>query len=226
MSAKAKGWHSRGYLPHYDDGAAMQSITYRLWDALPADVVAKLEEQALSDDRHREEIERHLDSGHGSCLLRKSENAEIVAEGWRHFDGTRYRLHAWVVMPNHVHVLIEPLAGHTVGEILQAEKSFTAKAILAGGVGLRPAGKMKAGGMPALPANRHVWQPDYYDRFIRNERHFAAAVDYIHQNPVKAGLIVQAEEWPWSSAREWERGRLAAVPDCGSEVRRPSVSHA
>jgi putative transposase len=208
MPDEPPGWHSRGYLPHYDDGAALQAITYRLWDALPADVVAKLEEQALDDAKRRVALERYLDAGHGSCALLRHGNAKIVVDGWRHFEEERYRLHAWVVMPNHVHVLLGPLVGHTIPEIMQAQKSFTAKAILAGSAGLRPAMQKNAGGTPALPG-RHVWQPDYYDRFIRNERHYAAAVDYIHQNPVKAGLVARAEDWPWSSARDWERGRLA-----------------
>ncbi len=54
---EAPGWHDRGYLPHYDNGAAIQSITYRLADALPHDVLAKLEEQTLDDEKHRSEIE-------------------------------------------------------------------------------------------------------------------------------------------------------------------------
>ena len=209
MPAEPAGWHSRGYLPHYDDAAALQSITYRLWDALPADVVARLEEEALGDDRHREAIERHLDAGHGSCVLREAANARIVLENWHHFEHLKYRLHAWVVMPNHVHVLVEPLAGYANGDIVQSWKSYTAKRILHGSAGGSPAVGKLAGQRPALPAERHVWQPDYYDRFIRNERHFAAAVEYVHQNPVKAGLVEQAEAWPWGSAREWERRQLA-----------------
>lgn len=154
MKEDPPGWHSRGYLPHYDDGLKLQSITYRLWDAPPAGVVAKLAEQALDDEQRRREIEGYLDAGHGSCLLRDPAHAAIVVEGWRHFDGARYRLHSWCVMPNHVHVLIAPTTGHTVAAIMQAEKSFTAKAILAGSsgsAGLRPAIKAKAGGTPALP---------------------------------------------------------------------------
>src|SRR5690606_7648137 len=116
------------------------------------------------------------------------ENASIVVENWRHFHGLRYHLHAWVVMPNHVHVLIEPIANHSLSEIVQSWKSYTAKALL----------RHEAGGPPALPEQR-VWQPDYWDRFIRDERHYRATVDYIHQNPVKAGLCSKAEDWPWSS---------------------------
>ena len=193
---ETRGWHSRGYLPHYDDGASIQSITYRLSDSLPADVLAKLEEQALGDEKRRAEIERYLDAGHGCCILRQPDCAEAVVENWRHFDETRYCLHAWVVMPNHVHVLIAPLPGAAIGEIVQSWKSYTAKKILSHCV------------TDTFPQN-HVWQPDCYDRFMRNERHYTATVDYIHQNPVKAGLVARAEDWPWSSVCDWERGRPA-----------------
>jgi REP element-mobilizing transposase RayT len=198
MKHVPRGWHSRGYLPHYDDGEKQQTITYRLADSLPAAVVAKLEEQALGDENRRTEIEHYLDASHGCCVLRKPACAEAVLENWRHFDEARYRLHAWVVMPNHVHVLIAPIGAAALSEIVQSWKSYTAKVIL-------------SHCPPGAFALNHVWQPDYYDRFIRNERHYAAAVDYIHQNPVKAGLVARAEDWPWSSAPEWERRRLACV---------------
>ncbi|MEI6862115.1 MAG: transposase [Verrucomicrobiota bacterium] len=184
---EAPGWHSRGFLPHYDDGAYLQAITYRLADALPAEVVAKLEEQSLDDELRREQFEHYLDAGHGYCVLRKPECAKAVVENWRHFHGARYRLHAWVVMPNHVHILIGHQAGCTLSEIVQSWKSYTAKVIL----------RHCANGQ--FPGN-HVWQADYWDRFIRNERHYASTVDYIHNNPVKAGLVTRPQDWPWSSA--------------------------
>jgi REP element-mobilizing transposase RayT len=183
------GWYSRGYLPHFDDGRSLQAITYRLADALPANVVSKLEEQSLGKEQRPEEIERFIDAGHGACALRQSENAAAVVQNWQHFHGSHYHLHAWVVMPNHVHVLIEPLVGHDLRAIVHAWKSYTAKVIL----------KNTAGQRPALPAKTRIWQADYWDRFIRNERHYHATVDYIHQNPVKAGLAAKAEDWPWSS---------------------------
>ncbi len=183
---ESRGWHSRGYLPHYDDGAKIQSITYRLADALPAEVVAKLEEQALDDEKRRVAIEHFIDAGHGSCVLRQARCAEAVIENWQHFDATRYRLHAWVVMPNHVHVLVEGLGRVAIGDIVQSWKSYTAKVILP---------FCSAGSF----ADRHLWQADYWDRFMRNEGHYTATVDYIHHNPVKAGLCGRAEDWPWSS---------------------------
>ncbi len=187
MSDEPRGRHSRGYLSHYDDGAKIQAISYRLADALPAAVLAKLEEQALDDEKRRAEIEGYLDAGHGSCVLREARCAEVIIENWKHFDGGRYRLHAWVVMPNHVHVLVEPLGTEAVSKIVQSWKSYTAKVILP----LCPVG---------LFVDKHLWQADYYDRFMRSERHYLAAVDYIHRNPVKAGLVASPEDWPWSSA--------------------------
>ena len=199
MPVEPPGWHERGYLPHYDDGKVIQSLTYRLADSLPAEVMAKLEELALDDETRRGQVERYLDAGHVSCVLREAVCAQAVLDAWRHDDGRYYRLHAWVVMPNHVHVLIEPSGGCAIGEIVGAWKSVTARKIL--GSATAP-GRLKqlatAGGR--APRKRRVWQTDYYDRFIRNECHYAAVVDYIHNNPVNAGLVVRPQDWPWSSA--------------------------
>jgi REP element-mobilizing transposase RayT len=104
------------------------------------------------------------------------------------FDSERYRLLAWVVMPNHVHVLFHPIEGWTIAKIVAAWKKFTARKICDdwrdGGEG------------PGAP----VWHREYWDRYIRDRRHLEQAVEYIHLNPVKAGLVSRAEEWRWSSA--------------------------
>ena len=176
------GWHTRGYLPHFDDGISLQCVTYRLFDALPAEVVERLQERAGNDLERSLQIECLLNAGHGCCALRAAGNAAIVIANWRHFDGLDYRLHAWVVMPNHVHVLIEPKGSRPLSRIIHSWKSYTAKQIA------------------ATTGMRRLWQPDYWDRFIRNRRHYLATVEYIHQNPVRAGLCTRAEGWPWSSA--------------------------
>jgi len=106
----------------------------------------------------------------------------MVQEAFWHYDGVRYRLLAWVVMPNHIHALIEvrqtPLA-----KILKGWKSYSAK----------EANQM-------LGSEGAFWQEDYFDRYIRDEDHFRRVVRYIENNPVKAGLVRMAAEWPWSSA--------------------------
>ena len=104
-----RGWHSRGYLPHFDVPGIRQMLNYRLEDAMPAsrrhEWAAMLE---IKDDlQWRATIEQYLDSGFGNCELRDPRAAKVVEENWLHFDGEDYRLLAWVVMPNHVHLLVE-----------------------------------------------------------------------------------------------------------------------
>jgi len=189
------GWHSRGYLPHFDSPSVIQHVTFHLADSLPADVRVRLDEelQAVPPDRQdaerRKRIEEWIDAGHGCCVLREPEAARLVQDAFLLFDGVRYQLLAWVVMPNHAHVLFEVVDGWTVGRIVASWKSFT---------GRRLATLMLAASPPAI-AHR-VWHREYWDRFIRDERHFHSVRDYIHNNPIKAGLVQRPEEWEWSSA--------------------------
>jgi len=104
------------------------------------------------------------------------------------FNSQRYRLLAWVVMPNHVHVLFQPLNGWTVAKIVAAWKKFTARKICDD---LRDSGKG-----PSAP----IWHREYWDRYIRDQTHLAQVIEYIHLNPVKAGLVATPDHWPWSSA--------------------------
>ena len=90
-----RGWHSRRYLPHFDEGGLVQMVTYRLADALPDEVIR---EHATIDDgaEARRHLERNLDGGYGSCVLRRPEIAAIVVGNWKHFHSVRYELVAWV----------------------------------------------------------------------------------------------------------------------------------
>lgn len=136
------------------------------------------------DPRRLEKIEKWLKAGHGSCVLREPAIAAMTQQTLLYFDGYRYRLMAWVVMPNHVHVLFEPINGWPLNKIVASWKRHTAMEILA-----------------VRNMEKPVWHHEYFDRFIRTERHLYNVIDYIHQNPVKAGLVRRAEEWEWSSAR-------------------------
>jgi REP element-mobilizing transposase RayT len=178
-----KGWTSRGYLPHFDASTLIQAITFRLADSLPKTIYQDLATTTSSETDFRRRIEAMIDGGRGSCALRNSEIAAIVQEALWHLDGERYRLMAWIIMPNHVHVMIEQIEGHPLADFVHAWKSFTAK----------EANKR-------LRRTGTFWAPDYFDRFIRDQAHFNATVHYIHDNPVKAGLIARAEDWRWSSA--------------------------
>lgn len=176
--------HSRGYLPHIE-GAEFQMITYRLGDALPTEVMQRLAH--LGSQNRRIDTEQLLDAGYGQCWLAYPNIAKIVIDNWLYFAGKRYRILAYVVMPNHVHLLIHVFEDSSLSKIIQSWKSYTAKKI-AKQLDL-------AGQQPTLP----IWQPDYWDRFIRNQAHLEAATAYIHNNPVTAGLVACSTDWRWSS---------------------------
>ena len=188
--APHSGWHSRGYLPHCDQAGLLQAITFRLIDSLPAAVLqrweselATLRETARAMERKRR-IEDWLNAGHGACWMRDPRIARVVEDTLLHFDSERYRLLGWVVMPNHVHVVAATIEGWPLSKILYSWKSWTAK----------EANKL-------LDRTGAFWQREYHDRFIRDGRHLDAALRYMEQNPVKAGLCTRAEDWPWGSAR-------------------------
>ena len=190
----SRGWYSRGYLPHLNAPQTIQSITYRLADSLPQENLKCLKDELvhLGDDQReaerRKRIEAWLDAGMGCCALANPVVARYVQNAFLHFHDERYHLHAWCIMPNHVHVLIEPLID--LATIVQAWKSFTARWIIQRNKEL----DLK------IPSPDQFWMREYWDRYIRDSEHYRKAVDYIHQNPVQAGLCHTAEAWPWSSA--------------------------
>lgn len=211
-ASASDGWYSRGYLPHFDQPGLTQVITFRLGDSLPAEVYVEWELlcDRASDAQRRERLDEYLDAGYGACHLRDPRMAKVVEDALLHFDGRRYKLLAWVVMPNHVHVIIE-MPG--LGAPASSRREMTPP---------RHAGKMPA--FPGLARIIHswnsytstqanlilgcggaFWQREYYDRVVRDQRHLRRAIEYIHNNPVKAGLVQRPEEWQFSSA--WE-GRL------------------
>jgi putative transposase len=130
-----KGWYSRGYVPHCDAPGLVQSITFRLADALPQSKLAELEQELRItppervDARRRRMIETWLDAGMGCCALRHPALALLVQETLLKWDGERYRLIAWCIMANHMHALIEPWT--TLSKIVQSWKSFTGRWALA-----------------------------------------------------------------------------------------------
>ena len=196
-------------------------ITYRLADSLPKDALAQLKEELKSlpedarETARRQKIEIWLDAGHGSCVLRHSEAARCVMDTWQHFDGVRYEFIAGVVMPNHCHVIIRVFEGAMLSKIVQSWKSYTGRRITKMMEEGR-AGARRSQGTPFQePPSREecsqeghslgIWMRDYWDRFIRDEKHFANAIQYVHNNPVKAGLVKNPEDWYWSSVGGWEK---------------------
>jgi REP element-mobilizing transposase RayT len=138
-------------------------------------------------------LEDYLDRGHGRCWLRERAIARLAGEALRYFDQQRYGLQAWVIMPNHVHVLVQiwqtPLAS-----VLQSWKRFIA----------REANQL-------LHREGSFWEREYRDTYMRNEEQAAKALRYIEENPVKVRLVSEAKLWPWSSARF--RGSDGRLPE-------------
>jgi REP element-mobilizing transposase RayT len=184
------------YLPHWTRRGAIYSITFRLHDSLPQEALQRLRLEAQSAWRTRgrndaesdedesrslaecesRKVEGWLDRGHGVCVLRDNRAARIVSDALAHFDGERYVMFVWCVMPNHVHTMIRPLDGYELPDTLHSWKSYTATMI-----------------NRALGRCGELWQPEYYDRLIRDEDEFQRHARYILNNPSKAGL----EDWRW-----------------------------
>ena len=173
-----------GNLPHWRQEGVTYFVTFRLADSLPQ---AKLKQwlherdawlalhpkpwdEATRSEYHRQftaRIEKWLDAGHGSCVLAHKPVRDLVADALRHFDGSRYGLDAWVVMPNHVHTVLTPFPDHDLSRILHAWKSFTSHAI----------GKL-------LPDwQGPFWQKESFDHIVRGPDHLERFRMYIVRNP-------------------------------------------
>ena len=132
-------------LPHWETDNAIYAVTFRLndsvpkevretWDAEREDLRLKSESGSISGEEanrltwlHSEKVEAWLDAGHGSCVFRDPGCAQLMADVLKHFDGQRYRLDAWCVMPNHVHAVVMPHAGHSLSDIVHSWKSYSAQ---------------------------------------------------------------------------------------------------
>lgn len=190
-------WWDRGFLPHFESQDHVQHVCFHLVDSLPASVVQQMASELNSlppmmrDAEREKRFHAYLDAGHGACWLRDPHVAEMVQEAFLFFQGVRYKIHEWCVMPNHVHVLFQPTNGRTMSKSVASWKAFTGRRI--------SEWRMRTG----LDPDAHggpVWQREYYDRFIRDVNHYETVVAYIRDNPVKAGLVERAEDWAYSSA--------------------------
>jgi REP element-mobilizing transposase RayT len=117
----------------------------------------------------------------GSCVLRRPDVARIVQDALRHFEGARYHLLAWTIMPNHVHVVFTPLGAWACHAILHSWKSFTSQQI----------GKL-------LGRRGTLWARESFDHVVRSPRDLERFVTYIEQNPVAAGLCADPADWRFS----------------------------
>jgi REP element-mobilizing transposase RayT len=170
-------------LPHWQQGDAWIFLTWRLVDSLPLTKIREWQRQReiffkhhpepWSDDVFKEyrsqftdEIEEWLDRGIGECHLKRPEIREIVSSALLHFDGERYELDCYVIMPNHVHLLLRPLEPCKLSDIVKTMKSFSAREV-----------------NKFLKREGSLWQRDYYDRLIRSAKQFFWVRNYIAENP-------------------------------------------
>ena len=186
------GWHERGYLPHFDAPYVTQFVTFMLHDAFP--VTRRREWEGLlheqEESQRRRKLEAWLDRGHGECWLRRADLATLVEEKLREGDGQTYQLQAWVVMPNHVHLVVDVWAS-PLSKLLRLWKGASARVANL-----------------ALERSGRFWEREYFDTLIRDGEHLKQAVRYAENNPVKAGLVAERKAWRWGSARrrdEYER---------------------
>ncbi|MGZ5553727.1 MAG: carbamoyl-phosphate synthase large subunit, partial [Chthoniobacterales bacterium] len=179
---------TRRNLPHWRQNGATYFVTFRLADSIPGEILRAWKEELATwlkfhpepwtaqtkheyQRRFHDEREHWLDQGRGECLLKQPEVAAAVIEALTHFDNDRYILDHWVIMPNHVHALVQPLGQHSLGDILHSWKSFSAKRI-----------------NQLLNRSGTVWQDENFDRIVRDFAELQRLRDYIVRNPETANL--------------------------------------
>ena len=195
------------HLPHWTKLGSIYAVNFRLADSLPQEVLsswraerdsiiqnARSQNRPLSEEENdrltklfSERVEKFLDAGRGACWLNNPQVASVVREALQYFDGQRYELLAWSIMPNHVHAVICSLENFALEKILHSWKSFTAK---------------KANQI--LGRQGEFWQAESYEHLIRNEGELIHCCEYAWENPDAAGL----EGWNWRGKHE---GRINAI---------------
>ena len=159
-------------LPHWHQPGATYFVTFRLADSLPVAVLERLEElQRVNAQEGFEWVERYLDAGSGDCILSNQAHAKTVETALLHFDGVRYDLGVYAFMPNHVHVLVQPLEPATLSSVMQSWKSYTAHQI------------NKRDCRTGI-----LWQTESFDRIVRDDVELRKFDAYIMANPGAAGL--------------------------------------
>jgi primosomal protein N' (replication factor Y) len=199
--------HLDGNLPHWRQDGAAYFVTFRLADSLPqtklnqwkADLsVWQKKHPEPHDEETRfeyyrlfpERLQDWLDQGMGSCVLAQPGIQKVVEDALRHFNGERYKLHEFVVMPNHVHLLISPLNEHLLSDILHSIKSFTANQI----------------NQLLTEKLDPVWQKESFDHIVRSAEQVDRIRQYIRDNPKG---VMNVDEASSLVLQKPERGRQA-----------------
>lgn len=174
---------TRGKLPHLFKPGCTYFVTFCIEWSCRARVKPRLRTEANADP----EVVARLSEPStiaADPVLRLPRVARVVEDALLHFQGQRYALHAWCVMPDHVHVLMTPFEDRPLDTILHSWKSFTANEV----------NKM-------LHRAGALWQPESFDHLVRSVEAFERFMTYIESNPVEAGLCSDPSAWQFSSAR-------------------------
>ena len=182
----------RRRLPHLFVIGEPLFVTFRLHDSLPAH--RPFPASNLTSGEAFVIMDRCLDTARcGPAFLRQPAIAQLVEASIHHGEAIgHYALHSWVIMPNHVHLLLTPRV--SVSKLLGSLKAATSK---------RANLLLQRSGQP-------FWQDESYDHLVRNHHEFGRIQRYIENNPVAAGLAARPEDYAWSSA-----GRPARPPQVG-----------
>lgn len=176
-------FHFGGNLPHLHQDGTLQFVTFRLCDSLPVQKCTRLQDavtdfktkhpepwDSLTRSLYRKLIspieEQLLDNGYGSCILRNPLVRKIVIDSLLYFNDSKYRIIGYVIMPNHVHLLLYTHGDNKLSKILQSLKGFTARKI-----------------NDILNTQGSIWMKESFDRAIRNKEHLENCIDYIRKNP-------------------------------------------
>jgi len=187
----------RRRLPHWHPEGVWIFLTWRLHDSLPRHEDLNPMAQNVTEGQRFVALDRRMDlAPTGPVWLKDARVAACVvealfkAERWKMYD-----LHSWVIMSNHVHVLLNPLK--PIWKITRAVKNVSAR---------------DANHVLGRTGNS-FWQDESYDHWVRDSQEFNRIVRYIEANPVRAGLVSSVEEWPWSSANaRFQSGQVRNLP--------------
>ncbi len=178
----------RRNLPHWHPPGAAVFVTWRLSGTLPAF-------KKCTDDGHAfAQRDLQLDRAtEGPRWLRRPEIAQCVVTNLVERASSRYELHAFVVIPNHVHLLLTPwIELATITRAMKGKSAREANTLLD-------------------RIGRPFWQDESFDHWIRHPRQFDQVRTYIERNPVRAGLVARPEQWPFSSASRPQAEACATI---------------
>ena len=170
-------------LPHWEQEDKLQFVTFRLADALPQECLIEIKNRKDSFIKQNPKPwnkktlsqyinitsdyeERMLANGYGSCILKNYVIRQIVIETLEYFNYVRYILFGYVIMPNHIHMLILPAHEYKLRDILQSIKRHSSRKI-----------------NKLLNSSGKIWQSEGWDRVVRNEEHYKHCISYIRKNP-------------------------------------------